>query len=192
MSLIPELSRGRNQAKVEKILVPPRKALELTGLSAATLREWTSRRALIPADIAPRKRGASAQFSWQTILVIRIAIVLRDQFCVELQAHQRVLAELRSELEQRSFIGLWDKLLMLEGPGAWHLVDSASAEELHRDGSIIHLDPHLELLSRQFALPGKASRASQLDLFPALAVGNQHGVFEKSQVGREHVRQSVA
>lgn len=177
---------------MERILVPPRKALELTGLSAATLREWTSRRALIPADIAPRKRGASARFSWQTILVIRIAIVLRDQFCVELQAHQRVLAELRSELEQRSFIGLWDKLLMLEGPGAWHLVDSASAEELHRDGSIIHLDPHLELLSRQFALPVKASRDSQLDFFPGLALANQYGVPGEPRVGSEHGRQSVA
>jgi hypothetical protein len=177
---------------VEKILVPPRKALELTGLSAATLREWTSRRALIPADIAPRKRGASAQFSWQTILVIRIAIVLRDQFCVELQAHQRVLAELRSELEQRSFIGLWDKILMLEGPGAWHLVDSASVEKLHRDGSIIHLDPHLELLSRQFALPVKASRESQLDLFPAHAVTNQYRLTKESLAGHEHRRQSVA
>lgn len=174
------------------MLVPPRKALELTGLSAATLREWTSRRALIPADIAPRKRGASAQFSWQTILVIRIAIVLRDQFCVELQAHQNVLAELRAELEQRSFIGLWDKLLMLEGPGAWDLVESASAEALHRDGSIIHLNPHLELLSRQFDLPARASRDLQLDLFPALAVAKQYVVSDETQVGREHGRQGVA
>ena len=61
-------------------LVPKRQALQLTGLTPAKLREWTSRRALIPADQPPRKQGSSAQFSWQTILVLRMAVILKDKF----------------------------------------------------------------------------------------------------------------
>ena len=55
-------------------LVPTRQALQLTGLSSAKLREWTSRRALIPADVPSKKQGSSAQYTWQTILLLRLAV----------------------------------------------------------------------------------------------------------------------
>src|SRR5690242_4809660 len=39
-------------------------AVQLTGLSTVTLREWTSRRALIPADLPPKGKGSPAGFTW--------------------------------------------------------------------------------------------------------------------------------
>ncbi|HEY8263651.1 MAG TPA: MerR family transcriptional regulator, partial [Methyloceanibacter sp.] len=55
-------------------------ACQLTGLSTEKLREWTSRRALIPADVKPRRKGSPAKYTWQTILILRLAVTLREQF----------------------------------------------------------------------------------------------------------------
>src|SRR4029450_10411018 len=50
--------------------------------------KWTSRRALIEADIRPKSKGSPARYTWQTILVLRVALTLRERFHVELQAHK--------------------------------------------------------------------------------------------------------
>ena len=84
-------------------LVPTRQALQLTGLTPAKLREWTGRRALIPADVPPKSQGSSAQYSWQTILVLRLALTLKDKFCLELQAHRGLFTCLHRSLKGRSF-----------------------------------------------------------------------------------------
>jgi len=151
-------------------LVPTRQALQLTGLSAPTLREWTSRRALIPADVPPKSQGSSAQFSWQTILLLRIADTLRERFYLELQAHRSLFTSLRRGLRRRSFIALWDKALVLHGRDEWILVD-AGTEPLRQDAILILLNAHLSILSEGFALPKPAGVAGQLDLFPATPVG---------------------
>lgn len=150
--------------------VPTRQALQLTGLSAPTLREWTSRRALIPADVPPKNQGSPAQYSWQTILLLRLAVTLRDRFHLELQANRPLFASLRRGLRGRSFIALWDKALALHGRDEWLLVD-AGAELLRQDAVVILLDPHLLVLSEGFALPKPAGATGQLDLFPATPVG---------------------
>ena len=152
-------------------LVPTRQALQLTGLSAPTLREWTSRRALIPADVPPKNQGSSAQYSWQTILQLRLAVTLRDRFHLELQAHRPFFASLRRGLRGKSFIALWNKALALHGPDEWLLVDEAGAEPLRRDAVILLLNPHLVVLSEGFALPRPTAVEGQLDLFPATPVG---------------------
>jgi hypothetical protein len=154
-------------------LVPKRQTLELTGLSPAKLREWTSRRALIPADVPPKKQGSSAQFSWQTILVLRLAVTLKDRFRLELQAHRALFAGLRHSLKGRSFIALWDQALVLRGPGDWVFAEVGSAEALQDDAVIVRLNPHLEVLATGFALPRPSETAGQLDLFPAVPVGRQ-------------------
>ena len=151
-------------------LVPTRQALQLTGLSAPTLREWTSRRALIPADVPPRSQGSPAQYSWQTILLLRLALTLRERFHLELQAHRSLFASLRRGLRGRSFIALWDKALALQGRDEWLLVD-AVADPLRQDSLVILLNPHLLILSEGFALPRPAAVAGQLDLFPAAPIG---------------------
>lgn len=149
--------------------VPTPVACQLSGLSTDKLREWTSRRALVPADVRPKGKGSPAKFSWQTILVLRIAVVLRDQFSLELQAHQASLDQLRKALRSMSFIALWGQRLALQGDGAWtFLGDSDRAPEA--DSLLIHLDPHLRVLRDGFALPDAAAQTGQMDLFSLPAI----------------------
>jgi len=148
-------------------LVTTREATQLTGLSSVTLREWTSRRALIPADVPPKSQGSSARYSWQTILLLRLAATLRDRFHLELQAHRNLFAGLRYGLAHTSFIALWGKALVLQGGDRWSLLGDADPGALREDGVVVHLDVHLEALSRGFSLPRPSSAQGQLELFPA-------------------------
>lgn len=160
-------------------LVPTPVASRLTGLSTDKLREWTSRRALIPADQRARRKGSPARFSWQTILVLRVAVLLRDQFSLELQAHKAAFIELREMLRSQSFIVLWGKRLSL-GPGRpWSIIDCADVVS-EADVLLIALDPHLSALRDGFALPG-ANGEQQLDLFSLPSVrGIRRGAQSQS------------
>jgi hypothetical protein len=150
-------------------VVSTRDASRLTGLSTNKLREWTSRRALIPADIRPRSQGSPAKYSWQTILLLRIAVRLRDNFHLELQAHRPVFSSLRASLRKTSFVALWGKSLAIHADRRWIWLDDAETRTL-ADALVIRLDPHLEVLSQGFALPRPPAASGQLDLFPAQAV----------------------
>ena len=154
-------------------LVPTRQALQLTGLTPATLREWTSRRALIPADVPPRSQGSSAQYSWQTILVLRLALTLKERFCLELMAHRDIFTSLQRGLKGRSFIALWDHVFALRGPTDWALIEKADERSFEVDSIVLRLNPHLEVLAIGFALPDPRRAAGQLDLFPATLVERQ-------------------
>lgn len=143
--------------------VPTQVASELTGLSTAKLREWTSRRALIPADIRPKKKGSPAKFTWQTILVLRIAVLLRERFHLELQAHRKSFINLRSDLRKRSFITLWGRRVAIT-PDQWMILDE-EAPLAQDDALLIRLDPHLHVLRTGFALPDVTAGRGQLDLF---------------------------
>jgi hypothetical protein len=170
-------------------LVPKRQALQLTGLSVATLREWTSRRALIPADVPPKKQGSSAQFSWQTILVLRLAVTLKDNFRLELQAHRSLFGALRRSLKGRSFIALWDQALVLRGRGEWAFVDTGSAKALQGDAVIVQLNPHLEVLATGFSFPRPLEMAGQLDLFCFIPIeGRQSKQTSQTPVANELVK----
>ena len=138
-------------------------ASQLTGLSTDKLREWTSRRALIPADQRPKRKGSPAKFSWQTILVLRVAVLLRDQFSLELQANRSAFADLRKLLRAQSFIALWGKRLVLAPGRTWSFLEAASSAP-ENDALLIALDPHLVILRDGFALPG-ATEERQFDLF---------------------------
>lgn len=165
-----KLGAGDPALGIAMQLVPKRQALQLTGLTPAKLREWTSRRALIPADQPPRKQGSSAQFSWQTVLVLRMAVILKGKFRLELQAHRSLFSGLRRALKSRSFIAMWGQALILRGPNDWSFVDAGRADRSRDDAIIVHLDPHLEVLAAGFALPRPSEVAGQFDLFPALPV----------------------
>lgn len=148
--------------------VPTPIASQLTGLSTDKLREWTSRRALIPADQRPKQKGSPARFTWQTILVLRIAVLMRDHFSLELQAHKSAFADLRKQLRQQSFIALWGKHLALAPTGTWSFIESGEAIPAI-DALLIALDPHLLVLRDCFALPG-ANDEQQFDLFSLSSV----------------------
>lgn len=145
-------------------------ATQLTGLSTATLREWTSRRALIPADVPPKGKGSPAGFTWQTVLLLRVAVTLRDRFHLELQPHRTLFASLKTGLRRTSFIALWGKTLALQGGDDWTLVDEAETLQLNNDAVIIRLQTHLEALSVGFALPRPGPSSGQLELFPARSI----------------------
>lgn len=150
-------------------LVPTPVASQLTGLSTEKLREWTSRRALVPADVRPRQKGSPAQFGWETILTLRLAVLLRDQFGIELQFHKENFAKLRKELRVASFIALWGRCLALTSQGELSLLDDQS-RLIVDDAILIHLDPHLCIIRDGFALPDAASSAGQPDLFALSSV----------------------
>jgi hypothetical protein len=148
------------------MLVTTRKAAKLTGLSANQLREWTNRRALIQPDIPPSGHGCPAKFTWQTILLLRLAAILRDKFRVELQTHSALFVEVRQVLGRTSFLFLWGKSLAIYGPHRWEFVESEDPLPKSHDAILLHLDTHLEILSGAFALPLGAA-PGQLELFPA-------------------------
>lgn len=156
--------------KVDMRYVTTPDATALTGLSTATLREWTSRRALIPADIPPKSKGSPASFTWQTILLLRIAATLRERFHLELKPHQSLFASLKTGLRRTSFIALWGKALALHGSDRWFLMDGAEVTPLSDDALIIVLQPHLKALSVGFALPLPSGSLGQLELFPARSI----------------------
>ncbi|NGM80162.1 hypothetical protein [Burkholderia multivorans] len=150
-------------------LVTTRAATRLTGLSTEQLREWTSRRALILPDVKPKGHGSPARYSWQTILLLRLAVVLRDRFKLELHAHREVFATLGATLAGTSFLSLWGKSLALYGDDRWAIVDLRDENAIVQDCLMLRLDPHLQQLSDGFALP-KPAAAGQFQLFPALSM----------------------
>jgi hypothetical protein len=150
-------------------LVTTRDATRLTGLSTEQLREWTSRRALILPDVKAKGHGSPARYSWQTILLLRLAVVLRDRFKLELHAHRDLFAQMGSGLARTSFLSLWGKALALHGGAQWNLVDPSDEEAFSDDCILLRLDPHLQHLSDSFSLP-KPVPAGQFQLFPALGM----------------------
>nr|WP_313895124.1 MerR family transcriptional regulator [Burkholderia pseudomallei] len=149
--------------------VTTRQATRLTGLSTEQLREWTSRRALILPDVKAKGHGSPAHYSWRTILLLRLAVVLRERFKLELHAHRDLFAEIGAGLARTSFLSLWGKSLALYGDAKWELIDPRDDSALADDCIVLRLDPHLQQLSDSFSLP-KPATAGQLQLFPALGV----------------------
>ena len=150
-------------------LVATRDAIRLTGLSLDQLREWTSRRALIPADVKGRGHGSPAQYSWQTILLLRLAVTLRERFKLELQSHRALFSSIGHNLSRTSFLSLWGHALVLRGGDSWSFLELSELPEEIDDCIVLRLDPHLQVLSFGFSLP-KPVTHSQLQLFPALRV----------------------
>lgn len=119
---------------------------------------------MVPADVRPTGKGSPAKFSWQTILVLRVAVLLRNDFKLELATHKMSFAKLRMDLKGKSFISLWGNRLTLRPDGGWALIDRD--EPLPRgDFLVIELDPHLFILREGFALPDAKVGTDQLDLF---------------------------
>lgn len=138
-------------------------------MSTEQLREWSSRRALIPADIQNRGRGSQAQYGWQAILLLRIALRLKDCFHIELHAHRGLFEALRETLGSISFLKLWGTSLAIYDRETWELIDADAADQMTADAIIVQLDPHLAVLAAEFAMPGPPP-TGQLELFPARLV----------------------
>ena len=140
--------------------------VELTGLSADQLREWSSprRRNLVPADVSPDGPGRHALYSWQTVLVLRLLRELREDFAVEIGGWAPRMVELREDLKGVSFPSLWGTLLRFRDKNQSVLL-SAQAPKVPT-GVIIALDPHLLPIATKLSFP----LPDQLFLFPVHAV----------------------
>lgn len=150
-------------------LVSTREATRLTELSTEQLREWTTRRALIPADVQSRGRGAPAQYAWQTLLVLRIAAALRDRFHIELEHHRPVFAALRDQFSKTSFVGLWGRAVAIYDADRWEILAGGSSPPAAEPAIVVRLDPHLTALSQGLALAGPTGDG-QFELFPAIRI----------------------
>lgn len=155
-------------------LIKARETLKLTGLSANQLREWTVRRALIVPDFPPQKRGSEAKFSWQTVLLLRLAVVLRTRFHIELQAHRELLTAARRLLAGVSFPALWGTTLAIYDLSRCELLMTRMTPDASEDAVLLRLDRHLEVLSQGFGL---SDTIPQLALFPAIAVHTADSVI---------------
>jgi hypothetical protein len=150
--------------------VSTRDAVKLTGLSTEHLREWTIRRALIPADVRPKGHGSPAQYSWQTILLLRVAVVLRDRFKLELQAHRDLFLDLGKHLKKRSLQSLSGRTLLVHGGQEWKLLEPGDSARPTSDCLVLHLDPHLSVLAEVFDL-NETYTSEQLELFLVSHIG---------------------
>ena len=149
-------------------LLRSREVQSLTGLSADQLREWTNRRGLVAPDVPPRGKGTQARFSWQTVLVLRLAVVLKQEFHVELQAQREFFAGLQRELAGRSFPALWLTSVILYGSSRWELLNVEEVKVRTDKGCIVlPFAPHLEVLSVGFGIP---NTIQQLPLFAVVQV----------------------
>lgn len=160
--------------------ISTRVARRLTGLSTEQLRDWTSRRALIPADVKPKGHGSPARYSWQTILLLRIAVILRDRFKLELQAHRLLFADFGDHLSRVGFSSLCGKVLTLRGGSGWKLLEPAELVNVSGNYIVVDLAPHLEVLAEAFSvLPSNAPE--RFRSFPALG-SRKRGVSRVSSI----------
>lgn len=159
-------------------LVSTREAISITGISSDQLREWTTRRALIPADIQQRGRGCPAQYSWKTLLLIKIAAVLRESFRVELEGYREAISALRETLLKSSFIALRGHSVVFNGPADVAIFELGSYLPSQATLLVIKLDPILDTLATGLRIPKHAQ--GQLELFPARSVPSGSGAISST------------
>lgn len=135
----------------------------LTGLSPSQLREWTSRRGILPADQPARGRGKHAQYAWNTVLVLRLLVELHRSFKIEISAWARPATALRDSLIGTSPIALYGKYAEVR-PSAIAITANPAPGAL-APTITVPLDPHLEALAVGL---GVAPPPAQLNLFPAV------------------------
>ena len=138
----------------------------LTGLTKSQLREWTGRgrRELLCPDVEPDGPGRHALFSWQTILTLRVLLVLHRDYAAEVAAWAPAAQQLRLQLERVSFPSLWGISAFF--PNRETVVLTENAPNAEHGGFLVPLESHLVVLATKLALP----RPDQLSLFPLMAV----------------------
>lgn len=141
-------------------------ALEVTGLTRSQLREWTGRgrRELISPDVNPDGPGRHALYAWQTLLVLRLLLVLHNEYAAEVGAWAPAAKNLRMKLDNTSFPSLWYSSVFFPNRHTALLVDDESA--IGDSGLILPLESHLTVLASKLSIP----RPEQLPLFLPMAV----------------------
>lgn len=149
-------------------LVGSREAQAIAGLSADQLREWTGRRGLISPDVPARGKGTQARFSWQTLLLLRLAGAMKTQIHIELEAYRDRFANLQDKLATLPFHSLWGVSLVVTGTEAPTLRSSGEIDfDSDQPLLVMGLRPHLDAIMHGF---GIAEPLAQLPLFPAVGL----------------------
>ena len=150
-------------------MIPAGRVQTLTGLTANQLREWSHRRDLVPPDIEAGGPGRPALYSWQTVLLLRIAVVLRERFRIELQGHKDLLHALHGLLSGVPFPALRGCVLALRAMEHGELLSEGIVRVgvNEPDTLFLHLDPHLDVLEVEFA---PQDQSGQLPLFRAVRI----------------------
>lgn len=150
-------------------MIPAGRVQSLTGLTANQLREWSHRRDLVPPDVDGCGPGRPALYSWQTVLVLRITVVLREGFRIELQAHKDLLHALRDLFSGVPFPTLRGCVLALRAMEHGELVSEGlvRVDGGDPDTLFLRLDPHLDVLEAEFA---PQDQSGQLPLFRAVRI----------------------
>jgi len=142
-------------------------AMRLTGLTRNQLREWCGRgrRGILEPDVSPAGSGRHAMYAWQTLLILRLLLVLHARFGVEISQLVDVAKTLRILLKGVSFPVLWPLWTVMANSQTIEL--TAHPEDVLTDGGIVlPLRPHLEVLATAMSLPVDG----QLPLLPPMAV----------------------
>lgn len=150
-------------------MIPAGQVQKLTGLTTNQLREWSHRRDLVRPDIEAGGPGRPALYSWQTVLMLRIAVVLRERFRIELQAHKDLLHGLHDIISGVPFPALRGCVLALRAMEHGELLSEGTVRVgvNEPDTLFLHLDPHLDVLETQFA---PQDQSGQLPLFRAVRI----------------------
>jgi hypothetical protein len=150
-------------------MIPAGRVQTLTGLTANQLREWSHRRNLVRPDIEAGGPGRPALYSWQTVLLLRIAVVLRERFKIELQAHKDLLHALQDLLAGVPFPALRGCVLALRAMEHGEILSEGQVRvgTNEPDTLFLHLDPHLDLLEVDFS---PQDQSGQLPLFRAVRI----------------------
>lgn len=150
-------------------MIPAGQVQKLTGLTANQLREWSHRRDLVPPDVQARGPGRPALYSWQTVLLLRVAVVLRERFKIELQAHKELLHALHDLFSGMPFPALRGCVLALRAMERGELLSEGTARVSGSDPDtlFLRLDPHLDVLAAEFA---PQNQDGQLPLFRVVRI----------------------
>lgn len=140
--------------------------LEVTGLTRNQLREWTGRgrRELMPPDVEPGGPGRHALYTWQSALVLRLLLVLHNEFAAKVGAWAPAAKNLRKKLDGAPFPNLWHLSVCFPDCHTALLVEDVT--KLDHPGLILPLEPHLAVLSSKLSLP----QPVQLSLFLPIEV----------------------
>ena len=141
-------------------------AIEATGLTRNQLREWTGRgrREIILPDVGPNGPGRHALFAWQTLLVLRLLLVLHTEYAAEVGAWAPAAKNLREKLDSTPFPSLWNVSVFFPNQYTALLIDDTSM--IDQPGLILPLEAHLTILASKLSLP----RSDQLSIFLPMAV----------------------
>lgn len=133
--------------------------MALTGLTHDQLREWTGRRGIVAPDVRPNGPGTRALYSWQTVLLLRIATTLKSKFFIELTASRPLLAAISRQIKGLRFSELSSMVLVIHDSNSFNLIEQSNPFQAQDGAIVIPLEPHLKALSDSFTTEPHAQLA---------------------------------